>query len=314
MTDSGWEVARMPDQTGKTVVVTGANSGIGFETARAFAQKGAHVVLACRSVERGQTASDEITAAHPDASLEVLELDLADLSAIHWFADALTARHDRLDVLVNNAGVMHAPYRTTQNGFELQFGVNHLGHFALTGLVLPLLTRTTAARVVTLSSFFQRQGHLNFEDLQSEDAYDRYGAYAQSKLANLLFAVELHRRIDEAGLDVLSVAAHPGWAATNLQSHGVSMDGGRVRPLVYRFLNHLVGVSPAQGASYVLYAATAPDVVGGRFYGPSRLFEMRGPPTELSLPAIADSAVATRLWAASEALTGIRYDFGVPLP
>ncbi|WP_336361400.1 oxidoreductase [Haladaptatus sp. ZSTT2] len=313
MTDTGWEVTRMPDLTGKTAVVTGANSGLGFETARAFAQKGAHVVLACRSVERGQAARDEIADAHPDASLEVLELDLADLSAIHWFANALKERHDRLDILVNNAGVMHPPHRTTKNGFELQFGVNHLGHFALTGLVVPLLTKAKAARVVTLSSFFQRQGRLDFEDLQSEDDYDRYRAYAQSKLANLLFAVELQRRFDEAGCDVLSVAAHPGWAATNLQSHGVSMDGGRFRPLVYRLLNHLLAESPAYGAVYVLYAATAPDVVGGRFYGPSRFFEMRGPPTELPLPAVAETDATVGLWQASESFTGVQYDFDVPL-
>lgn len=316
MTDE-WTAAEMPDQTGRTVVVTGANTGLGKETARAFARTGATVVMACRSTERGAEAKADIESENPDGELSVLELDLADLDSVRAFADAFHDSHDELHVLCNNAGVMAIPRRETADGFETQFGVNHLGHFALTGLLLDDLRATGTdagpARVVTMSSGAHERGRVDFDDLHGEDDYDKWGAYAGSKLANLLFAYELDRRLDAAGAAVESLAAHPGWAATDLQRRGPEMLGSRLRTLGMRVANTLFAQSAERGALPYLYAATMPDASGGEYYGPGGLANMRGAPErQRSSRRSYDEGTAYRLWTVSAEATGVTYDLPDP--
>ncbi|XVQ08739.1 oxidoreductase [Spirillospora sp. CA-255316] len=297
-----WTVADIPDLSGRRAIVTGANSGIGFHTALQLARHGAEVVMACRSAERGQAALDRLKAAAPDAEVELASLDLADLASVREFAGG---RVDRpLDVLVNNAGVMALPRRTTADGFEMQFGTNHLGHFALTGLLLPALRAAGAPRVVTVTSAFAWAGRIRFDDLQGERRYRKWGAYAQSKLANLLFTRELGRRVPE----VLSVSAHPGFAATNLQQAGPRMEGSRFVERGAGVVNAIVAQPAAAGALPTLYAATAPDVAEGACYGP-RLLQWRGAPTEVvTHPQAKRPELGARLWEVSESLTGVRYE------
>ncbi len=304
----------MPDLSGKTVVVTGANSGIGLEATRAFARKGAHVVMACRDVGRGESAKATVREDAPAASLTVRELDLADLDSVRTFAEAVADEERALDVLCNNAGVMAIPRRETEDGFERQFGVNHLGHFALTGLLLPTLRETPGeTRVVTQSSGVHERGRIDFDDLHGEASYDEWDAYAQSKLANVLFAYELDRRLDAAGADVRSVACHPGWAATNLQRRGPEMAGSRLRLRLMEVANRVFAQSAAGGALPLLYAATAPAVEGGDYVGPGGLLNMRGPPeTQRSSDRSYDGSVGRRLWAVSEAETGVAYSLPDP--
>ena len=295
-----WTAENIPDLSGKSAVITGANSGIGYETALALAGKGATTILACRSQSKGETAVAQIRRQFPQAPAELMPLDLADLAAVRHFAVALQERIDRLDLLINNAGVMAPPFGQTADGFELQFGVNHLGHFALTGLLLDLIKRASGSRVVTVSSLMHRRGQIDFDNLNGERGYNRAAAYGQSKLANLLFTYELQRKLDSAQIDTLSVAAHPGWAATNLQQHS--------RPV--NFMNRFLAQSAAMGALPTLYAATAPDVQGGDYYGPGRRFESVGYPRKVASNGRShDTAVATRLWAISEQLTGVEYPF-----
>ena len=292
---SSWTPAEMPDQSGRTFVVTGANSGIGLAAARELATSGAHVVMAVRDVGKGAAAAADIK-----GDTDVRALDLADLSSIRAFAEAL----DRdVDVLVNNAGVMATPHRTTDDGFELQFGTNHLGHFALTGLLLARITD----RAVTVSSGAHRIGKINFDDLQSERSYKRWGAYGQSKLANLLFMYELQRRLDAAGSPLRSMAAHPGYAATNLQFHTES-----IQDRLMALGNRIFAQSDEQGAWPTLFAATVADLPGGSFVGPDGFMEQRGNPKVVgSTGSARDEDVARRLWDVSEELTGVRYSFGV---
>ncbi|SEG07269.1 NAD(P)-dependent dehydrogenase, short-chain alcohol dehydrogenase family [Thermomonospora echinospora] len=298
----GWRAADIPDLTERRAIVTGANSGIGYHTALELARHGAAVVLACRSAERGGAALERIRAELPDADVTLAALDLADLASVRDFAAGHGARP--LDVLVNNAGVMAIPRRATADGFEMQFGTNHLGHFALTGLLLPALLAAPAARVVTVTSALAWAGRMNFDDLNGERRYRRWQAYGQSKLANLLFAKELDRRI--AGLT--SLAAHPGYAATNLQTAGPRMAGDRLGERIMTMANRLVAQSDAAGALPSLYAATAPDARGGACYGP-RGFQQRGLPTRVRTPpAAGDRETARRLWEASERLTGVTYE------
>jgi hypothetical protein len=308
---SPWTVDEMPDCSGKTVVVTGANSGLGLEASRAFAGKGAHVVLACRSTDRGDDARQEILDDHPDASLEVRELDLADLASVRSFADEFTDDYDDLHVLCNNAGVMATPYRTTADGFELQFGVNHLGHFALTGQLLETIVDTPGERrIVTTSSGAHRMGDVDFDDLHHQRSYSKWEAYGQSKLANLLFAYELDRRLGVADVDVTSVAAHPGYAATSLQLRGPEMEGADLRERLMALTNNVVAQSAEMGALPILYAATAEDVRGGDYIGPDGLGEMRGYPEKVtSNDTSYDMQLADELWAVSEELTDVEYDF-----
>jgi NAD(P)-dependent dehydrogenase (short-subunit alcohol dehydrogenase family) len=301
----GWGVDDMGDLHGQRIVVTGANSGIGYEAALALARKGAVVVLACRRPERAEAAASSIEAEVPKAELELATIDLADLASVRRFAASWSDR--TLDVLVDNAGVMAIPHRVTTDGFEMQFGTNHLGHFALAGMLLPALLRAPAPRVVTVSSFAHLIGRIDFADLQHERRYGRWSAYGQAKLANLLFALELDRRAKAAGSPLRSIAAHPGYAATNLQTTGPAMEGRAFMVRFNELANRLFAQSAARGALPTLYAATAPDLAGGEFIGP--VYWMRGAPTRAwCKPVARDQAVAQRLWNVSEELTGVRYD------
>ncbi|MFI6290286.1 oxidoreductase [Nonomuraea sp. NPDC050790] len=300
----GWTAADIGDLSGLTAVVTGANSGIGMIAAGELARRGAATVLACRDVAKGEAAAQRMRKAAPGASIEVRQLDLADLASVRAFAAAHTTG---LDVLVNNAGVMALPYRQTVDGFEMQFGTNHLGHFALTGLLLPRLLERPDPRVVTVSSSLHRSGRINFDDLQSERSYSKWPAYAQSKLANLLFAYELQRRA--TGI-LTSVAAHPGYAATNLQAAGPRMEGNPILEFGARIGNILFAQTAERGALPLLYAATERGLAGGSYVGPDGPFGSGGHPTLVdSSPASKDRTVAARLWTASESLTGVHYDF-----
>ena len=308
-----WAATDIADQSGRTAVVTGANSGIGLVAARELARAGAHVVLACRDEGRGKAALESIERAASGASTELLQLDLADLSSVRALAGVLVARPEAVDVLVNNAGVMAIPRRTTPDGFEMQLATNHLGPFALTGLLVPALLRGASPRVVTVSSGMHRVGRIDFDDLQGEHRYGRWSAYAQTKLANLLFMFELQRRADAADAPIRSVAAHPGYARTNLQFAGPRMDGSKLEELIARGANSVFGQSGEQGALPSLYAATVPDLPGGAYVGPDGLFEQRGHPKLVrSTAAARDPDAARRLWELSEELTGVRYDFVVP--
>ncbi len=299
MSSKGWSANDIPDLAGKTAVVTGANSGIGFETALALAGHQARVILACRNPTSGDDAASRIRDQHPEAEVRFEPLDLADLASVRRFAERFAADQDRLDILCNNAGVMLCPAGRTTDGFETQFGTNHLGHFALTGLLLPRLRAAAGARVVTVSSVYHRIGRIDFDDLDGAKRYSRSRAYAQSKLANLLFTFELQRRFERAEVDAIAAAAHPGWTATNLQRNAT----------LFRTLNPLFAQPPWSGARPTLYAATAPGVAGGDYYGPGKRFESVGPPVRVRAVARAhDSEVAARLWQVSEALTGVRFD------
>jgi NAD(P)-dependent dehydrogenase (short-subunit alcohol dehydrogenase family) len=308
MATSRWTADQIPDLSGKTIIVTGGNSGIGYEAARQLARKRALVVLACRDLDKAQAAIDGIRSADVGANVEAMALDLASLASVRTFADAFRARHQQLHVLCNNAGVMALPYRKTADGFEMQFGTNHLGHFALTGLLIDRLLATPGARVVTVSSGAHRMGKIRFEDLHWERGYRKWLAYGQSKLANLLFTYELQRRLDAAGAKVLSVACHPGYAATNLQLAGPRMAGSSLMESVSDMANRVFAQNAAMGALPTLYAATAADVGPGDYIGPDSLGELWGHPRKVSSNARSrDRAAAQRLWDISERITGVTY-------
>ena len=298
-----WTVHDIPDQTGRVAVVTGANTGIGLTTAQALAGRGARVVLAVRNPDKGRAAADQIRAATPGAEVDVQILDLGSLDSIRSASETLRERHERIDLLINNAGVMYTPLSRTADGFEMQFGTNHLGHFALTGLLIDRLLAAEGSRVVTVSSMGHRiRAAIHFDDLQSERSYDRTAAYGQSKLANLLFTYELQRRLAAAGATTSAVAAHPGVAATELGRNAqlpVRIGMQLLTPLMQR---------PDAGALPTLRAATDPGVRGGQYYGPSGLGEARGHPVLVtSSPDSHDPAVQARLWTVSEELTGVRF-------
>jgi NAD(P)-dependent dehydrogenase (short-subunit alcohol dehydrogenase family) len=302
-----WTAADIPDQTARTALVTGANSGLGFVTSLELARHGARVVLACRDRGRGEIALARLRAEIPDADVELRSLDLADLASVRTFADAVGSAYPELDLLINNAGVMAIPRRETADGFEMQLGTNHLGHFALTGLLLPLLVGTAGARVVTVSSNAHKPGRIDFEDLQREHGYRRWPAYFQSKLANLLFAYELQRRLSAIDAPLISVAAHPGTSSTNLVNPG--SEGNRIKRAVSTAAVRAIGQSDARGALPQLYAATAPDVRGGEYFGPNGIAENRGYPKRVTSTAMSrDPELAARLWSVSQDLTGIGYD------
>nr|WSY55088.1 oxidoreductase [Streptomyces sp. NBC_00886] len=302
---SGWNEKAIPDQSGRVAVVTGANSGLGYVTARELARKGARVVLACRSEVRGSAAADRIVAEVPGAEAEFARLDLGDLASVREFAAAFP--YERLDLLVNNAGVMAMPYGTTVDGFETQFGVNHLGHFALTGLLMPALLDAPDARIVTVSSFMHLLANIDIDDLNSERRYSRWTAYSRSKTANLLFTHELARRLAADGSGVVAAAAHPGYAATNLQTAGPQAEGRRTAERLMELGNRVFAQSAEAGALPSLYAATAPDVRPDCFYGPR--LAMRGAPApSRRAPWTLNDAMGQRLWAASVELTGVVYD------
>jgi NAD(P)-dependent dehydrogenase (short-subunit alcohol dehydrogenase family) len=303
-----WTTADMPDLTGKVIIVTGANSGIGYEAAKEFARKGAQTILACRSMEKAQAALDQIQTEIPDAPVEIMYLDLASLESVHRFADQFKAEYDRLDVLVNNAGIMMSPYGTTKDGFENQFGTNHLGHFALTGLLIDLLTKTSGSRVVNVSSGGHRFGAMDFDNLMFEGGkdYSPMRAYGRSKLANLLFTYELQRRYEAIGADAIAVAAHPGASSTNLSRY--LGDNWYFKPLMR--LEPVIAQSAAMGALPTIRAAVDPDAKGNNYYGPDGFMEQRGYPAIVtSSEASHNLADARRLWEVSEQLTGIHYNW-----
>lgn len=307
-----WTVDNMPDQSGHIVIVTGANSGIGYETALVLAKKGAHVIMACRNLEKAQIAFEAIRRHVPSASIEMMKLDLSSLDSVRAFSDEFLAAHNRLDLLINNAGVMAIPKRETVDGFEMQFAVNHLGHFALTGRLLEILLQTPASRIVNVSSGASFYGTIDFDDLQHEKSYSRYQAYGQSKLANLLFTYELQCHLDDIGSDTMALSAHPGYAKTNLQENATQQSNATIEGWLYRIFGSIFSQSAAMGALPQLYAATSPDVEKGGFYGPSFL-HMRGYPKLITGSSKAsDSDAAKRLWQISEELTDVTYSFPEP--
>jgi NAD(P)-dependent dehydrogenase (short-subunit alcohol dehydrogenase family) len=297
-----WTTADIPDQTGRVAVITGANTGLGYETARALAEHGAHVVLAVRNLEKGKEAVARITAASPRADVALQELDLTSLDSIRAAARQLRSDHDRIDLLINNAGVMYTPKSTTKDGFELQFGTNHLGHFALTGLLLDRLLPVAGSRIVTVSSIGHRiRADIHFDDLQWEHSYNRVSAYGQAKLANLLFTYELQRRLALHGTTI-AAAAHPGGSNTELMRN--------LPPLVARVSAVIEPLfqDPAMGALPSLRAATDPAVVGGQYFGPDGFAQTRGyPKVVASSRKSHDIDLQRRLWAVSEDLTGVVY-------
>ncbi len=298
MAKKHWTVGDIEDQSGRVAIVTGANSGIGFEAAKALALKGATVVVACRSQARGDQAVAAILEAAPDAAVELMLLDLADLDSVADFARAIRERFDRLDLLINNAGVMMPHQREeTADGFELQIGINHLGHFALTVQLFDLLAATEGSRVVNVSSSAQNMGKFDLDDLQwQKRSFDRMGSYGASKIANMLFNLELQKRFIAAGASTLAVACHPGWTGTNLQRN----------TRLFRFFNPLFSMEPWQGALPTLYAAVSPDAVGGGYYGPDGLANLRGyPAPNKPASASSDAEAARRLWELSEQLVGL---------
>jgi NAD(P)-dependent dehydrogenase (short-subunit alcohol dehydrogenase family) len=308
MTSNGkWGTADVPDQSGRVAVVTGANTGLGYHTAAVLAQRGAHVVLAVRNLEKGNLALARIVAAHPKADVTLQELDLASLGSVRAAAKKLRSSYPRIDLLINNAGVMWTPKQLTADGFELQFGINHLGHFALTGLLLDNLLPVRGSRVVTVSSTAHRfRAAIHFDDLQWENGYSRVGAYGQAKLANLLFTYDLQRRLAARETPTtIAVAAHPGGANTGLARNLPAV----LKPAVAVF-NAVGTQSPAMGALPTLRAATDPDVQGGQYYGPDGFGEQRGHPKLVSSSAQShDEDLQRRLWKVSEELTGVSYRF-----
>jgi protochlorophyllide reductase len=300
-----WTTASIPDQSGRLVLVTGANSGLGLESCRALVSRGATVLMGCRSLERGEAARQELLPDLRGAALDLLELDLTDLSQVGSAARTVADRYGRLDLLINNAGVMAPPRTLSRDGFELQFATNHLGHFALTLALLPLLEQSRGGRVVHVTSGAQHFGRIDFDDLQGERRYDRWSAYSQSKLANVMTAVELQRRLQERGSEVLSLAAHPGLARTNLQPSSVARNGSKVEALAYRLMDPLFQ-SAAMGALPQLFAATAPEAVPAGHYGPDRLGGLKGYPKAVPMARAArDADLRQRLWDVSEELAGV---------
>jgi NAD(P)-dependent dehydrogenase (short-subunit alcohol dehydrogenase family) len=300
-----WSVADIPPQSGKLAVVTGATGGLGYETALALARAGAEVLVTGRNAEKGRAAIEGIKRAMP--SVRFAMLDLASLASIRAFAASLLANGRPLDLLINNAGVMDLPTRRlTEDGFELQFGTNHLSHFALTALLLPLLRKAQAPRVVNVSSLAHRGGKIDFSNLQAERKYDSWAAYQQSKLANLLFTFELQRRSDAYGWGLMSNAAHPGYARTELIPNGPGTGG--LKGIGAKVLGSFMSHSAAAGALPTLFAATSPEAVPNGYYGPNGFYELKGPVAPAKVfPQAKDEAVARKLWEVSEQLTGVKW-------
>lgn len=296
---TNWINENIPDQTGKLALVTGANSGLGYEVSRGLALKGATVVMACRNLKKGEGAAAKIRDEYPSGGVRLMQLDLADLKSVKQFAESFQAEYSHLDLLINNAGVMATPYGETTDGFELQFGINHIGHFVLTGFLLSLLENVSGSRVVTVSSYAHWLGRINFDDLNSKKYYQRWLAYTQSKLANMLFAYELQRKLSQNGRNTISLAAHPGYAETNLQQH----------TSLFSFLNPILAQSREMGALPILYAATQPGIKGGEYIGPDGFLGQRGyPHVARSSKLSHNETTATRLWDVSEQLSGVEYE------
>jgi NAD(P)-dependent dehydrogenase (short-subunit alcohol dehydrogenase family) len=303
-----WTSASIPSQRGKLALITGANSGVGFHAALELSRAGAAVILACRDRGKADAARTRILAAVPSAELDIAELDLASLASVRSTSEQFIASGRPLDLLINNAGVMALPQRrVTVDGFELQLGTNHFGHFALTGLLLPALLTAPAARIVTVSSIAHRGATLDFGNLNWERVYKAWPAYRRTKLANLLFAFELQRRLEHAHAAAISIAVHPGVSNTNLFQAGPGQGGGLLARIIPIFIA-LTAQSEAQGSLPTLYAATSPDAHPGRFYGPDGWRQMRGYPVEVRAESQAyDETLAAQLWDVSEKLTGVRF-------
>jgi NAD(P)-dependent dehydrogenase (short-subunit alcohol dehydrogenase family) len=301
MSKEKWTAENIPNLKGKVAVVTGSSSGIGYEAARVLGAKQASVIIAVRSLEKGNKAAEKILAENKEAEVEVRELDLANLASVKKFAEDFQKDHSQLDLLINNAGVMIPPYSKTTDGFELQFGTNHLGHYALTGLLLNLLLKTNGARIVNVSSVAHKSGNLNFDDLTWEKrSYSAWRAYGDSKISNLYFTSELNKKLKENNLAVIVTACHPGWTATELQRHTGLVD----------FLNNIFAQDVSMGALPTLRAATEEGLRGGEFFGPDGFMEMRGFPIEVESNELSkDETIAQKLWEVSEELTGVKFEF-----
>jgi len=303
-----WTQKDIPNQSGKIVVITGANSGLGFETARTLAEKRATIVMAVRNLKKGEQAKNEILKAVPNASLDLMKLDVGDLASVREFAEAFKTKYDRLDILANNAGVMAIPRQETADGFEMQLGVNHLGHFALTGLLLDVIVNTPNARIHNVTSSANYFGSINFDDLMGEKDYSRWDAYSQSKLANVFFTFELQKRLSAAGFDTIVNTSHPGLVLTNLQANSVEQSGTGVEAILYRVIEPIMAQDISMGVLPMLYGMTAQDAKGGTFYGP-RTLNLRGYPTEKKANKAAyDADALRRFWEVSEELTGVKYE------
>ena len=303
-----WTVADMPHQGGRTAIVTGGNGGLGLETALALAGAGAHVVMASRNRAKSEAAVERIRAVHPGASLEIVPCDLSSQRSTKAAAAEIRDRHQRIDLLIANAGVMAIPRRITDDGWEMQLATNHLGHWTLAALLLDRMLDVAGSRVISVTSEFHKAGRIDFDDLHGERRYNRWRAYGQSKLANVLFANELSRRLLAGRHETIAGAAHPGYAATELQSVAPKMGGHKLTAWVINLGNRLVAQTAAMGALPTLYAATAPGMVSGMLIGPDGMFDMRGYP-EVVVPSkrAQDPTVARRLWRVSEELTGVSF-------
>jgi protochlorophyllide reductase len=310
-----WTQNDIPNLTGKVVIVTGANSGLGLESAKALARNGATVVMAVRDLQKGEQARAEIMQAAPGvapvpgAQLDLMQLDVGSLAAVAAFASAFKAKYGRLDILMNNAGVMAIPRQETVDGFEMQLATNHLGHFALTGLLIDLLVKTPKARIHTVSSTANFMGRINFDDLMGKQHYGRWEAYGQSKLANVFFAFELHKRLAAAGCDTIANVSHPGLVLGHLQTNSVAQsDTSSSEAIFYRILGPILGQDVSHGAIPMLYAATAPEAKGGVLYGPKWFYHRGGPAETRANGKAYDAAALKRFWEVSEQLTGVTYD------
>ncbi len=305
---SKWNAGLIPSQEGKVAIVTGANSGLGYFTSKGLAENGAEVVMACRNKAKAEEAVDTLLKDVPGAKLKVMELDLSDLSSVKTFTEQFTKEYKKLDLLINNAGLMAIPYRKTKDGFEMQFGVNHLGHFALSAQLFALLRSTPGARIVIVSSMAHKFGNMDLDNLNWEKNYRKWSAYGRSKLANILFMLELAERVDSKGIELKVLAAHPGYAASNLLEKGAEMNG---RPWLIKaghMVNSIVAQSTEMGALPSLYAATSEEVEQGGYYGPGGFNEMRGHPVRVypnNKKIGKDSRV--KLWERSEELTGVSF-------
>jgi NAD(P)-dependent dehydrogenase (short-subunit alcohol dehydrogenase family) len=301
MKNENWTAESIPNQKGKIVIVTGSSSGIGYEAARVLANKQATVIIAVRSLDKGNKALKKILEQNKDANVKVMELDLSNLVSAKNFSDTFKKNYSRLDLLINNAGVMIPPYSKTTDGFELQFGTNHLGHFALTGHLLEILINTKGARIVNVSSSAHKLGNINFDDLAWEKRkYDPWKAYGDSKIANLYFTNELNKKLKENNLDTLTTAAHPGWTATELQRNSD----------IIQLLNNFLAMNITKGALPTLRAAIEVNLKGGEFFGPNGLFEIWGYPIEVQPNKLSkDESIAKKLWSISEELTGVKFEF-----
>lgn len=305
--NDNWTRDDMPDLSGKVILITGANSGLGYECAQTFAGKGATVVMAVRNLDKGERAEAACQAEVPGASTDLMQLDLADLTSVRAFATAFQTQYDRLDILCNNAGLMAIPRKETADGFEMQLGVNHLGHFALTGLLLELVTSTLGARIHNVTSSANFMGSIDFDDLMGEQDYSRWGAYGQSKLANVFFTFELHKRLQAAGYDTMANVSHPGLVIGNLQENSMEESGTWYEGIFYGLSRLLLARDVSKGVGPMLYAMTGRDAKGGALYGPKYLHHL-GPVAEVKgNKAAYDAAALKRFWEISEDLTGVAY-------